>query len=325
MHCTTKANVDRNMSDSSSRSNAVKKLVIATRLHLGRAAAPPSDVKLEEQLGNFRRFSLSLASHLDGQLTILPVIAVDATPKINDYDYVEAIQTKLHQLEHTNNDSSSTPSSCHIHILPVTPWGQFVPALNAIVLYSSEMDINGDLILFVSAEVTASALTIQTLCRHVLDDYDNTLVAGAALQGHTYYSPTLLATASLNISCDASQPQPHIDETTVELNGRTCPWNTLALWNARKLQRTGFVLGSDLGSSAGVEEVAAVALQQKLFSVKTTKAKLVRLAEIEWQGAFEEDPKRKQWHDQKMNSKLERAGQQLQVLSLTEGGAVIHC
>jgi hypothetical protein len=319
------------MSDSSSRSNTIiiKKLVIATRLHLGRAAAPPSNVKLEEQLGNFRHFSISLASQFDGQLTIFPVIAVDATPKIKDYDYVEAIQTELHQLEHAvKSGSSLTPSSsCHIHILPVTPWGQFVPALNSIVLYSSENDIDADLILFVSAEVTASALTIQTLCRHVLDDYDNTLVAGAALQGHTYVCPTVSTTGHINnnLSSDTSQPQPQLEEPTVELNGRTCPWNTLALWNARKLQRTGFVLGSDLGASAGVEEVAAVALQQKLFSAKTTKAKLVRVAEIEWQEAFEEDPKRKQWHDQKMSSKLERAGLQLQALSLTEGGAVIHC
>jgi hypothetical protein len=165
-----------------------------------------------------------------------------------------------------------------------------------VVLHANSID--ADLLLFVSAEVSASQESIQELCRHVIEDEDNTLVAGAALNGHLHAG----------------------DNQEVELNGRTCPWNTLAVWNARRLSLTGFSLCSDIGSYAGVEECVAIALAQKLFP--KTKAKLVKLPEIDWQEDFE-DEKRQKWHEEKMKSKLERAGHQLEIMGLS--GKVLHC
>jgi hypothetical protein len=259
-----------------------RRLVIATRLHLGKASSPPSDEKIKEWISNFQRLTSETTVETSRDYTCIPVIAVDATPKIPGYDYVDAIR----QLCPPN-----------IYILPVTPWYQFVAALNALLLYATH-DAKADCILFVSAEVSASASCIVTLLGHLKND---TLVVGAAMNGHVYHKPG----------------------ETVILTGRTCPWNTLAIWNVPKLCQTGFVMVSDLGSAGGVEECAAVALQQKLFSVSDRKAKLVQLKEIyTWQETFD-DEERKKWHEQKMNSKLERANKQLVALQLS--GSVLHC
>jgi hypothetical protein len=260
----------------------IRKLVIATRLHLGKASSPPNDEKIKEWISNFQRLTSQNTVDENCEYTCIPVIAVDATPKIPGYDYVDAIRQRCPP---------------NIYVLPVTPWYQFVSALNALLLYATH-DVKAHCILFVSAEVSASASCIATLLRHLKDD---TLVVGAAMNGHVYNSKP---------------------GENVVLTGRTCPWNTLAIWNVPKLCQTGFVMVSDLGSAGGVEECAAVALQQKLFSVSDRKAKLVQLKEITWQETFD-DEERKKWHEQKMNSKLERAQQQLAALQLT--GSVLHC
>ena len=263
------------MSDGAKRSMVDrKKLVIATRLHLGNALSPPTPKNLKNLLRKFE----ALASSVDNAF---PVVAVDATPRMEGYDYVQAVRDNLQE-------------SSNVHVLPVTPWGKFVPALNAVILHSNVID--ADLVLFVSAEVSVSPESIHALCLSVVED-QQTLVAGAAMNGHLYSA-----------------------DTEVELNGRTCPWNTLAVWDVRKLALTGFSLCSDIGDSAGVEECAAIALYQKLFP--DTKAKLVQLADISWEESFDDD-ERRSWHERKMNSKVERAMQQLQALNLA--GKVLHC
>ena len=315
------------------------KLVIATRLHLGRASSPPTDDKLTEILTNFYRFVVSINNGNNNTdddnkssstcsststYSVYPVIAVDSTPKIEGYDYVKAIQDKITEIEQSYRQKQQADGAAttynSIHVLPVTPWGKFVPALNALILYASE-DVTADLILFVSAEVTASPSTISTLCNHVMEDYDHTLVVGAAMNGHIYHQSS---SAEAAVATSSSG-----DCTEVGLNGRTCPWNTLAVWNVQKLKLTGFVLCSDLGSSAGVEECAAIGIQQKLFGKTNTIAKLVKLNEINWEESFDFDQERQKWHEQKMNSKLQRANTQFQLLNFnttTAGdGSVIHC
>jgi hypothetical protein len=151
------------------------KLVIASRLHLGRANSPPSDEQIQKILENLG----TMAASID-QYEASVVIAVDASPKIKNYDYVKAIRNVLTSMK---NPSTS------IEILPVTPWGKFVPALNALVLYAKSQ-LNADLLMFASAEVSASTSTVSKLCQHVTaDDKENVIVAGAAMKGHDYQGP----------------------------------------------------------------------------------------------------------------------------------------
>lgn len=183
-----------------------RKLVVATRLHLGNATAPPDTEKLDNIVKNFLQFSKDChASHA--------AIAVDATPKVAGYDYVQAVKSSAH-------DASFSMEEPHppLEVLPVTPWGRFVPALNALIRYAA-VDCNAQLILFVSAETQASASSVAMLVNQV---DSSTLVAGAALPGHDY----------------------HPGER-VPLNGRNTPWNTLAVWNLPNLALNGFSLVSD--------------------------------------------------------------------------------
>ena len=274
------------------------KLVIGTRLHLGNSSSPPTSQQIEGWILNLQTM---IKDTSDNELEVVAVIAVDATPKIPDYDYVEVLREFI---------ASDRNLQSVIHILPVTPWGKFVPALNALVLYAHE-DIQAEYILMISAEVSASAVSIRELynhCRENEGDESYVLVAGAALNGHS--TPNFP-------SNDTSQCLS--TRNLVPLNGRTCPWNTLALWNLSKLILTGFLSVSDIASSAGIEECAAIAMHQYLFP--KARAKLVRLPGVQWHDNFD-DEERRQWHERKMNSKLERAEAQLKMLGFTDVGVV---
>jgi hypothetical protein len=289
-----------------------KKLVIATRLHLGRASSPPSDETIKSILLNLK--TIADDRRLIEEYEIVVVIAVDATPKIENYDYVQSVRNALDSIvvNINKNNTAKINNNNNIHILPVTPWGKFVQALNSLVLYSNTQ-LKADLIMFISAEVNLSSSTVSTLCQHVIEN-ENVIVAGAALNGHQYHAAAAAAAAA----DDAHNRR----RREVPLTGRTTPWNTLCVWDLDKLSLTGFSTVSDLGTSAGVEECVAIALLQKLFP--KSEARLVKVDDIEWdEESLQEDEERYKWHQEKMKSKLERAGRQLELLKLS--GTVVHC
>lgn len=267
-----------------------RRVIAATRLHLGKASEPPTD--LASKLASFASFCDNCSS--DG------VIAVDCTPTtIANYDLVEHVRTLL-------CPPQSSSSNRRIHILPVTPWGRFIPSLNALLGYAAEHKY--DVIVFVSAETSAPREALVTLLSLVTDD---TLVAGAALPGHD------VQTTAVAVAASASTPLP--------LTGRSSPWNTLAAWNVSKLALTGFQMVSEgwltEDSSFGIEEVVATCLIQKLLGPENAKSKLISLKGVGWEQHFD-DPERQQWHDEKMKSKLIRAERQLNLTGLA--GVVYH-
>ncbi|MGK3750680.1 MAG: hypothetical protein ACI8RD_002980 [Bacillariaceae sp.] len=290
-----------------------KKLVIATRLHLGRASSPPSDETIKSILLNLK--TIADDRRLIEEYEIVVVIAVDATPKIENYDYVQSVRNALDSIvvNINKNNTAKINNNNNIHILPVTPWGKFVQALNSLVLYSNTQ-LKADLIMFISAEVNLSSSTVSTLCQHVIEN-ENVIVAGAALNGHQYHAAAAAAAAAADDAHNRRRRE-------VPLTGRTTPWNTLCVWDLDKLSLTGFSTVSDLGTSAGVEECVAIALLQKLFP--KSEARLVKVDDIEWdEESLQEDEERYKWHQEKMKSKLERAGRQLELLKLS--GTVVHC
>ena len=313
-------------------------LVVATRFHLGKAAVPPSPQDLQSKLQSFARFCSDSCGGSSGSAAVLGVIAVDAEERIPGYNLVTQMEEAVAALLLLQQEQQSTVVP--LHILPVQPWNQFCPALNALISWactsdpvtammpSSSRDGDGAQILFCSAETTASPATIAALRQHMTDP--DTLVTGLVLPGHDY---------SERGGVQA-------------LTGRTTPWNTLALWNLRLLALTGFQLVSeglihdkdsqanpdddatDI-SMAGVEEVVAIAVLQRLLGAEHAKAKLIQLNNkdttstsssggVTWDQAFGGDPARQKWHEQKMQSKISRAARQLQLLGgLT--GTVHHC
>lgn len=208
------------------------------------------------------------------------------------YDAEDALLAESIQ----NLIANSPENATKIQMIAVRPWGNFVPALNALV---SSTSTSSDVIVFQSAEVVVPAYQAHHLATLATDE--RTLVAGKRLPGQIF-------NAGSN-----------------ELTGRTSPWNTLAAWNVSQLSRTGFMLVSEglCGTSAGVEECATIAVQQTLFP--DIRAILVDFADADsgsgWNTEFESE-ERKEWHETKMRSKEERAKGQLDVLGVK--GTVEH-
>lgn len=247
---------------------------VATRLHLGKSTSPPLDEDLRAKMQNFAQFKQNCGAQQ-------AMVAVDAAERIPGYNLVDHVRQACANLD--------------IQVLPVTPWGQFVPALNAMV-----EACECDWLVFVSAETSADEASLEELFSK-LDDH--TLVAGAALPGHEY----------------------SVGEQA--LTGRTSPWNTLAVWNRTKLALTGFQLVSeglvdDTPSIGGIEEVVATALLQKLLGPSHAVSKLVKLPGVNWEQSFADEERRK-WHEFKMQSKLSRGARQLELTGLS--GTVLHC
>ncbi|KAL7524336.1 hypothetical protein ACHAXR_000533, partial [Thalassiosira sp. AJA248-18] len=231
------------------------------------------------------------------------VVAVDAEEKLEGYDLQEEV-TKI-----CKTLASGGENIIPIHVLPVTPWGKFVPALNAIVIYGAR--IGARYLLMASAEVQLTEAAMDVMKQKL--DLEHTLVVGMVLQGHDYKSTN------------------GEEETVVELTGRTTPWNTCSLWNVPKLALTGFLLVSEglhpeedgREGSGGVEEVCTIATLQRILQPHNAQAKLVSIPGTSWGQDFANDEKRKEWHERKMMSKFTRAKRQLDLLGLS--GTVIHC
>jgi len=103
-----------------------------------------------------------------------------------------------------------------LEVLHVPVWGVFVPALNALLGAAQRRKMR--FVVYQSLEVQYSPEVLQFLLNHITKE---TLVVGPVLDGHTF-SPGEQA-----------------------LNGRTAPWNTLAVWATRKLALTGFLSIAD--------------------------------------------------------------------------------
>jgi hypothetical protein len=216
----------------------------------------------------------------------------------NSHSVVVAVDTHLAETVHRICKTHALP----IHVLEVTPWGNFVFALNALVAYAANQNVHW--LLFVSAELSAPQSAIEQLLSHRNNDV---AVIGALLPGHAYVP----------------------GETTTRLSGTSCPWNTMAVWNLNKLALTGFQLVSDglltndeTEPSYGVEEVVAACLLQKLLGVDNAKALVVKLNGVNWKVQFD-DEDRQAWHEAKMKSKAIRAERQLFLTGLS--GIVYHC
>lgn len=271
-------------------------IFIATRIHLGKQSNPPSQTKLESMVSSF----LNSASTIKATKA---AIAVDSEEKIKGYDLVSSIKKAINDVQ----KQSGTGQECEI--VEVNPWGNFVNALNALTSWAcrSQIEYGNSVIMFISAETSLTKDSVDSMMKHM---DDKTLVVGAALPGHDYQG-------------DGSEKG-----VEVALNGRTCCWNTLAMWNLEKLALTGFPLLADglhrLGDGApvagGIEEVSTVLIQQRIHPTES-KAKLVKIDGVEWEQKFE-DEERKKWHEVKMNSKYTRAEVHRSLLGGIEGTAI---
>ena len=275
------------------------------------AKKPLTDDAVQQKIRDFAHVC-AMADAVQG------VIAVDG----EDANLVQQVKREIGE--------SKATATTSLHALPVTPWGHFVPALNALIGYAAGQsdDNRAGYILFVSAETSANRQSIQSLLHHMVHNPNTeseTLVVGARLSGHDYKQQSVDDEARKDTEDAGKACTPQV----VELNGRTTPWNTLALWNLRKLATTGFLLISDghltsagTDPSYGVEEVITIALLQQLLGKERAVAKLVPVPGVSWDANFGADPDRQKWHESKMESKKSRAARQMEIMKLS--GVVHH-
>lgn len=294
-------------------------LAIGTRIHLGNASEPPSSEDLKKKVRAFMNtVQQAVRSHLYAE--VKAAIAVDASEdKIKGFNLPKAIQMAVNEevQKEQNGNKEELLAMVEIEVLPLSPWGNFVPALNYLLSWAASATPNADHILFISAEMKMPAETVKILHSHLIES--DTLVVGVALPGHDFV-----------VNCEG-----HNHCTEVSLTGRTSPWNTLAMWNVSKLALTGFpMVGEGVhrinakgGScnqnkciAGGVEEVSTIAVLQNILC-KTCKAKVVAVPGIIWEQHFD-DKERRIWHEKKMKSKESRPAKHLELLNLK--GYVIH-
>nr|KAJ3403585.1 hypothetical protein HK105_004047 [Polyrhizophydium stewartii] len=222
--------------------------------------------------------------------------------------------------EFVGDAAAATPAGPDVRLVPVADWGNFVPALNALLLAAAHGSFTH--ILFQSVEAECSASQVEALSREFGPDV---LVVGKALSGHRFVAGVQ------------------------RLDGVTTPWNTLALWSVSKLALTGFLMvaegkatgvGSHIGADGvltaceiqvhpgiegGVEEVSAIAVLQRLLNPAHARAVLVRFSEDSTSWATEwEDEGRRAWHEKKMKSKVARPAAHLSMLSLDGFEALVE-
>ena len=285
------------MSTSTTQQTQPSSVVFATRIHLGHAKTPPTPQDLRKTVSSF----LSWAASCGAQRA---AIAVDPAPKIEGYDLVKAVEEvrDAHMAAEGPSDGNRPLVICDV--VPVTPWGKFVPALNALVSWAATT-AGASRILFASAETSVTPSSVRIL----IDAVDETtLVAGCALPGHDYRGK---------------------DGGEVPLTGRTTPWNTCAVWNLGKLATTGFPLVAEglhaqedgTPGPAGVEEASTIAILQRTLPRGTAVAKLENAPGVKWEVDWD-DEERRRWHESKMKSKVERAAVHLKTLGLE--GTVLH-
>lgn len=170
-------------------------------------------------------------------------------------------------------------------LIPVSPWGGVTHALNLLVHHCLTHHPSARRILFQSPEAAASQPQVAQLLQIFHKGTGDILVAGHALPSHPMHD------ARAGVS---KAPLAH-----------AAPWNTFAMWDVALLGRVGFPATADRVCPPGMEEVAAIAVQQRLYGCGSRKAVLVCNSTIEWCTEFRGE--RRVAHERKMVSKVARA------------------
>ncbi|KAG8764068.1 hypothetical protein FRC12_008296 [Ceratobasidium sp. 428] len=237
------------------------------------------------------------------------VLAV-SLPQTDLYELLAGLpaNTVLHNDEHVE-----VKTATGVHILPFTSatYGRFIPALNAIVAFAHAREFK--FVLFQSVEVRV----LPEQVKQMADLCDNdVLVVGKAFDAHSFRS---------------SIPSIGEDSAPVFLTGRTCPWNTFALWDVSKLARTGFLLTSETNTppnASAIEEAPTIALHQRLFP-GYSRALLVRfevadIGEKDGWGTTWVDPARTEWHAHKLASKDSSAASHIANIGLAGSTTIVE-
>lgn len=254
-------------------------MVTCTRIH--RKRAKDTDGKDVKQLEDLIHQAKHYSDHI--------AIAVDEADAL-------LLSQVREMVANVAQSMSKTQEPIPITVLPISIWGNFVAALNALLFHAASLE--AAVICYTSVELEMSAKQVAALRSHLTED---TCLVGALVPGQDF------------------SPGRHV------LTGGNSPWNTFALWSVAKLTQVGFMPISEgvlKDIPGGVEEGPTVAVLQML-QPDSSCCKLIDLnPPPKWHTDWT-DPKRQQWHREKMESKVKRTTAQMKTLR-TEDAFVDH-
>ncbi|MCJ8345197.1 hypothetical protein MJH12_06635, partial [bacterium] len=176
-----------------------------------------------------------------------------------------------------------------LRILYVNPWISYTQPLNMLV--DKAFGIGASELILQSIDVWTSRSQMSALISQM---DDKTLVVGAKMD-------------EFHGRKEGLNP----------ISGWCCPWNTLAIWDLKKLGITGFLplSGGNLDDlQGGVEEVMAISILQQIINDQC-RAKIVNVGTVKWDVDWPCSDRAKA-HQIKMESKNKRAKNQMNYLNL---------
>lgn len=291
----------------------LKSVTIGTRIYRSEALssqlAEANENRIAEDIVRLGKF-IESASRVSGRIAI----AVNSAGQggqalLRDVQDLSAVCAKRYR--------------CEVECVAINQWGRVVPALNALVNIATRWKSKH--LLLASSEVRMTPRAARILQRALLISPENRKVRSSST--HHIVSDTLVAGAMLS-GHDFKPDQ----EDGVTLNAVTCPWNTAAMWNLDRLALTGFLNVSEHEDASGMEEVAVVAMHQRLWPhLSCTKLVALPNGHIEWSSvtAKRDGQERVEYHRRKMASKRARSNVQIKKLafpssSSTTRASVMH-
>lgn len=226
-------------------------------------------------------------------------VAIDTTTSFKLLNAVKAIiATHLQEGE-----------KVRVHLVPVAPYGFYVPALMALLHYAKNLGY--ERICYQSQEVHCTRR--QFMAVWDVFNAETDLVVGPELQGHAFR----------RVEDIREGKEGQRDETTTyNVNGVTVPWDTFAIWSVAKLSRVGMLplAEAHIESGGAIEEVTAIVMQHRLFGEAEQGVKLVRLTgnPIGWDHitGVHVDEARRAANLMKIQTKRQRSLAQLHTLNL---------
>eukprot|EP01135_Chromosphaera_perkinsii_P005049 Nk52_evm26s311 gene=Nk52_evmTU26s311 len=243
--------------------------VVCTRIHRSEQAGPVSEdfaTQVQEFVTSSSLYSKGIAIAVDATDLLLLYALYNALFQLIQSEVLERMALAAKTAADQNSvligrgDSSFRYKSSVLYIVHIANWVRFVGPLNSLLTLGISEGYR--VIGFVSLEVAVDDKAGAKLVNLIANESD-TLVVGARLQGHAFFGS--------------------FEGRRAPLNGLTSPWNTCAFWDLETLSKTGFLKISDgiydgeTGSSidAGVEEVAAINVLQKLLNKRHKSQALV--------------------------------------------------
>lgn len=255
---------------------------------------------------------------------------VDAANAVGAADVLIAINIR----EDAGTIAACKAAGVKAYFMPIENWGKFVPSLNAMLYETYQREVS--CILYASAEFPVQQVVVDhMLAVYSMEGYGKWDTAPPLSQAYVYAdqssgnSPLVVGAAFGEHSFERSDSD--VFKIIDGANGNQIPWNTMAMWNVKRLMsHCGFPSSGDWPTDpkmAGVEEFDVLALACNNGIPQESPAVLLRIPEFDGYKSWNTDgwdTVRHADHAKKIASKIARPHFRCEQMGWVIGPYVIH-